>query len=127
MWWSYGIRPAGVEGQGVAQGLAIYAILRWFEATGKHDELASELTLWRETIEKIERAGVTMSPLIWRAAQVALALYASGGSALREELRRWCATGWGCAVPVDSLTKRLAEVGVRLPSQSAEGVSSQDQ
>ena len=112
IWWTYGIRPVGVEGESMALGLAIYAIFRWFEVTGKPEELESELVFWHKRLEKPETG-----PAVRRAAQVAFALYAANGPALREELRQWCATAWGCEVPAAMLAARLTRVGVVLPHQ----------
>jgi hypothetical protein len=116
MWWAHGVRIAGAKGASMAQGFGIYMILRWFEVTGKQEELAVQLARWQERIQTIERAGESTKPDILCSARVGLALYASNGPALREELHRWCTEHWGCTVTVEWLAEQLARVGVRLPT-----------
>jgi hypothetical protein len=82
-------------------------------AGNRHEQLRDELEFVEDVIRRIESAGIESNRAGWLAARVALALYAASknGPALGDELRRWCALEWGCAIPVAELEKRLAHTG----------------
>ena len=112
IWWHYGIRPSGINGESIGEGFAMYAVLRWFEVTGNQEELAFELTRWQEQVERIEQQGDSTRTPVWRSTRIALALHACNSLALRREMRAWCATEWGSAVPATVLAARLLEIGI---------------
>jgi len=102
MWWHYGVRIGGADQEELGEGFAIYAVMRWFKAMGKDEELVLELERARDA--RLQRAG-----------RLARALFLRDGPELREMLRELCASSWGYAVSVPFLRSRLATVGVELP------------
>ena len=116
-WWAFGVRPSGRAGPAMALGLSHYAVMRWFAVMGKDEELATEVDFSKQLVAKLEAEGTDKDPVAWRGMQIALILFAASkkGPEVGDELRRWCAEDWGRAVPVATLVRRLAQVGVWLP------------
>lgn len=116
IWWTYGVRPSGLRGDLLANGLAIYSSFRWFEALGEPAEVDERIRRWRTIVNEMEEGRRPTSDSVIYAVRTAFALFAARGQPLQDELRSWCSQDWGFAVPAPELVRRLQRVGVRLPA-----------
>ena len=116
IWWTYGIRPSGLRGDLLANGIAIYSSFRWFEALREPAEVDERIARWRTIVTEMEDGRRKTNDSVMYAARVAFALFDARGQALQNELRSWCSREWGVAVPATELVRRLQRIGVRLPA-----------
>ncbi len=107
IWWTFGVSLVGAMGQSVTFGIAIYASLRWLQVTGREDDLNVSLRGWRGHLDQIAIDGIESNPFTWYSVNTGLGLFEHSASA-SPVLKAFCDEYWGVAVPVTTLTERLA-------------------
>ena len=107
IWWTFGVSLVGAMGQNITEGIAIYASLRWLQVTGREDDLSMNLRRWRGYLDQVAIDGIESNPFIWYSVNMGLGLFEHSASA-SPVLKAFCDEYWGVAVPVTTLTERLA-------------------